>query len=60
MNKHELGYYLRKMIKLERQIDNKEDLLWNIEWTTYQRKAAKLCSMLDVTAKQKELVFKHI
>jgi hypothetical protein len=60
MKQHELGYYLRKMLSIERKVKNKKKLLWNIEWTTYQRKAAKLCSELPISEKQRELVFRLV
>jgi hypothetical protein len=56
----ELSYYIRKMMSIEKKIPNKNDLLWNIEWTQYQRKAAKLCSFPEASEAQKRLVFRHI
>jgi hypothetical protein len=56
----ELSYYIRKMMSIERKVLNKKKLLWNIEWTRYQRKAAKLCSLPEASDDQKRLVFRHI
>jgi hypothetical protein len=55
-----LSYYIRKMMSIERRVPNRKKLLWNIEWTRYQRKAAKLCSSPKATEEQKRLVFRHI
>jgi len=59
MHNPELSYYIRKMMAIERNVPVKKDLLWNIEWTTFQRKAAKLCSEA-ADAAQKRLVFRHV
>lgn len=48
------------MMSIEKKIPNRNDLLWNIEWTQYQRKAAKLCSLPEASEAQKRLVFRHI
>jgi len=60
MHYPELSYYIRKMMSIERKVSNKKDLLWNEEWTTYQRKAAKLCNLVKVSEDQFRLVFRHI
>jgi hypothetical protein len=60
MKQHELGYYLRKMLSIERKVKNKKKLLWNIEWTRYQRKAAKLYSEVPANEKQRELIFRLV
>jgi len=59
MHNPELSYYIRKMMAIERKVPVKKDLLWNIEWTTFQRKAAKLCSV-GANESQKRLVFRHV
>jgi hypothetical protein len=55
-----LSYYIRKMMSIERRVPQKEKIVWNIEWSQYQRKAAKLCSTGVANQAQKELVFRHV
>jgi hypothetical protein len=46
------------MNKIERELKNKEKVVVNEDWNDYQRKAARLCTTLTVTPKQRELVFR--
>jgi hypothetical protein len=58
MNTNQVSYYIRKMNKIERELKNKEKVVVNEDWNDYQRKAARLCTTLTVTPKQRELVFR--
>ena len=60
MHNPELSYYIRKMMSIERKVPDKKKLLWNEEWTQYQRKAAKLCNLTQASDVQKRLVFRHV
>lgn len=60
MHSPELGYYIRKMMNVERKLPDRAALLSNCEWLTYQKKAAKLCDTIVPSEDQKRLVFRHM